>query len=81
MKIAILLMISLACYASGQGSYVVFEDVGQVVTSIAYLHVAIPVNLPALNETIHQYREMIDGIFNQTHYRHPWAKHEDPAIL
>ena len=77
MKIAILLMVSLACYASGQGSYVVFEDVGQVVTSIAYLHVAIPVNLPALNETIHQYREMIDGIFNQTHYRHPWAKHED----
>ena len=77
MRMAILfIFLTLTC-SRGLGSYVVFEDVGQVATSTAYLHVTIPVNLPIINQTLTTYLEMLDGIFNMTKYRHNWGPHDD----
>ena len=39
--------------------YIVFEDVGQVATSLTYLHVTIPLNFTDINHFILQYKNAI----------------------
>ena len=39
--------------------YIVFEDVGQVATSLTYLHVTIPLNFTDIDDLILQYRNAI----------------------
>ena len=36
--------------------YIVFEDVGQVATSLTYLHVTIPLNFTDIDDLILQYK-------------------------
>ena len=39
--------------------YIVFEDVGQVATSLTYLHVTIPLNFTDIDDLILQYKTAI----------------------
>ena len=39
--------------------YIVFEDVGQVATSLTYLHVTIPLNFTNIDHLILQYKNAI----------------------
>ena len=42
---------------------VVFEDVGQVATSVSYLHIAIDLHFPEVKTAIDDYKKVIDGAF------------------
>jgi len=46
------------------GQHVVFEDVGQVATSLSYLHVALPLNLTGIRTLLHDYRQAL--LFNNS---------------
>lgn len=48
--------------------YVVFEDVGQLVTSLAYLHVTIPLNLPSIDDRIRKYERILLSAFDTASY-------------
>jgi len=45
------------------GHLVVFEEVGQVATSLSYTHVAIPLDLPKVGKSIKDCKELIIRTF------------------
>ena len=49
---AVLLLCVMALAAS---HHVVFEDVGEIATSITYIHVAIPLNLTSIQNLAHHF--------------------------
>ena len=54
LPLLIAILLTLQHPASGQ--HVVFEEVGQVVTSLSYLHVALPLNLTGVSKLINDYK-------------------------
>ena len=52
--------------------YVVFEEVGQLAASVAYLHVTIPLNLSAVSEQVTEYRKLLTKTVSFTQYQHDW---------
>jgi len=44
----------------GQGQHVVFEEVGQVATSLSYLHVAIPLNISGIAQLVKDYKDLLE---------------------
>ena len=54
--------------------YVVFEEVGQLATSVAYLHVTIPLNISELHDKIQEYFGMLDKTTPFIRYQHDWEK-------
>jgi len=59
-----LLPLFSSVFAASDGTYqVVFEEVGQVATSVTYLHLAIDLDLPELSDAVDDYREIMDETF------------------
>ena len=56
--ICLLLILTLALTPTS-GQHVVFEDVGHVATSLSYLHVALPLNVSAVQTLINAYRDAL----------------------
>ena len=56
MKAIVLFLCVMALAAS---HHVVFEDVGEIVTSITYIHVAIPLNLTGIRNLAHHFGNAI----------------------
>ena len=52
--------------------YVVFEEVGQLAASVAYLHVTIPLNLSAVSNQVADYRKLLTKSASFTRYQHDW---------
>ena len=48
------------CGANPKDQHVVFEEVGQVATSLSYLHVAVPLNLTGVEKLIEDYADALE---------------------
>ena len=48
------------CGANPKDQHVVFEEVGQVATSLSYLHVAVPLNLTGVEKLIEDYADTLE---------------------
>ena len=58
--VGLLLFLSALCTSH----YVVFEEVGQVATSVSYLHITLPLNLTSLSKLTKDHLETINNIKN-----------------
>ena len=54
--------------------HVVFEEVGQLATSVAYLHVTIPLNLTKTSDQLKTYRKLLKDLNPFLRYKHVWTE-------
>ena len=71
--VGLLLFLSALCTLH----YVVFEEVGQVATSVSYLHITLPLNLTSLSKLTKDHLEAITKVKNAIKMVHVEAPRSD----